>query len=198
MARNFSVAAMGLLVVIGGLLLAGEYVVLRRSHELCSLCQRSINPRARVMAEIGGERRNVCCAHCAITEGIQQRKPVRFLWVTDYNSGAHLDPAKAWYVEGSRVLACEHDMAHMDMSKHPQQLSFDRCSPGTFAFGSRVAAEAFAQANGGVVLPYEAVMRGTERSKARLDGGGVFPFWYFSWQICQVADNSGGHILQSD
>jgi hypothetical protein len=110
-----------------------------------------MKPEARVVIEIGGHRRDVCCAHCALTEGRQENKPVKFIEVTDYPTHKSLDPQHAWYVEGSRVVACEHDMANMGEMKHADQMAFDRCSPGTFAFADRKVAEAFVAENGGVV-----------------------------------------------
>ncbi len=135
-----------------GVLFAGGYwLIQRRSAEWCSICQRHIKPEAHVVVEIGGKRRNVCCAHCALTEGRQENKPVRFIQVTDYRTGKGLDPQHAWFVDGSRVVACEHDMAKMGEMKRMDQMAFDRCSPGTFAFAERESAEAFVAENGGVV-----------------------------------------------
>jgi hypothetical protein len=151
MARKVSVAGLALLVMVAGLLIAGEWSLHQRSNEVCGICQRHINPHAGVIAEIGGQRRHVCCAHCAITEGMQEHKPVRLVEVTDYNSRRKLDPTGAWYVDGSRVVACTHDMAHMDEMKQMAHESFDRCSPGTFAFATRGDAEAFAAKNGGTL-----------------------------------------------
>jgi hypothetical protein len=86
-----------------------------------------------------------------LTEGRQEHKPVKFIEVTDYPTRKSLDPQRAWYVEGSRVVACEHDMANMGEMKHTDQMAFDRCSPGTFAFADRKVAEAFVAENGGVI-----------------------------------------------
>ncbi len=158
MARKRSIAALAALVIVAGLLLGGEYLVLRRSQETCTICKRHINPQAGVIAEIGGQRRHVCCAHCAITEGVQEHKPVRLVEVTDYRSGRKLDPRTAWYVDGSRVVACMHDMTRMGEMKQVEQAAFDRCSPGTFAFATRAEADAFVAANGGVVRDMDALL----------------------------------------
>jgi len=140
-----------LLAVTTGLFAGGYWVVMQRSGESCGICQRHINDRTRVVAEIGGHRRVVCCAHCARTEGQQENKPVRLIEVTDYPTGKRLNPQEAWLVDGSRVMACEHKMSATDETKHAEQMVFDRCSPGTFAFHDRQAAEAFVTENGGVV-----------------------------------------------
>jgi hypothetical protein len=151
MAKKVSVGAIALLSIVAGLLLAGQWSLHRHAEDVCGICQRHINPQAAIIAEIGGRRRHVCCAHCAITEGMQEHKPVRLIEVTDCNSGRKLDPAQAWYVDGSRVVACVHDMAHMNEMKQADHIAFDRCSPGTFAFASRGEAEAFRTQNGGAV-----------------------------------------------
>jgi len=73
-----------------------------------------------------------------------------------------LDPQHAWFVDGSRVVACEHDMAKMGEMKQMDQMSFDRCSPGTFAFADRKAAEAFAAENGGVLHNLAEMVKGIQ------------------------------------
>ena len=140
------------LVVTAALFAGGYRVVKQRSEASCGICQRHINQRARVVAEIGGRRRIVCCAHCARTEGHQENKPVRLIEVTDYPTGERFNPHDAWFVDGSRVIACEHKMPTTNETKHAEQMVFDRCSPGTFAFRDRKAADAFVADNGGVVL----------------------------------------------
>ena len=111
-----------------------------------------------VIAEIGGRREHVCCAHCAVTEGIQEHKRVRLIEVTDYTSGRKLDPGGAWYVDGSRIVACTHDMTRMGEMKEIQQAEFDRCSPGTFAFGTREEAKGFVAKNGGSIRSMEELL----------------------------------------
>ncbi len=166
MARKISMAAIVLLVIVSGLLMTGEWSVHRRSEEVCGICARHINPQAGVIAKIGGIRHHVCCAHCAVTEGFQEHKPVKLIEVTDYSTGRKLDPAKAWYVDGSRVVACEHDMAHMSEAKQTAPARFDRCSPGTFAFADQTQANDFATANGGVVRNMQEMLAGVNAGEA--------------------------------
>jgi hypothetical protein len=167
MARKVSIAGLALLVVIAGLLAAGQWSLHRRSQQQCSICARHINPQAGVIAEIGGRRHRVCCAHCAVTEGRQEHKPVRLIEVTDYSTGRKLDPRQAWYVDGSRIVACTHDMTRMDEMKQVEHTAFDRCSPGTFAFASRAEADTFASTNGGVVSNMEQMLAGVDAEGAR-------------------------------
>ncbi len=167
MARKVSIAALVLLVGVGGLLLAGQWKLHRQAAQFCNICQRHINPQAGVVAEIGSRRERVCCAHCAVTEGLQEHKPVRLIEVTDYNTGRKLDPAQAWDVDGSRIHACEHDMTRMGEMKQVQQATFDRCAPGTFAFASRGEADTFAAKNGGAVLEMKQMLAGVNAGEAR-------------------------------
>jgi hypothetical protein len=167
MARKVSVAAIVLLTVVAGLLLAGTWIARQRSEQVCGICSRHINPKSGVIAEIGSHRRHVCCAHYAVTEGLQEHKPVHLTEVTDYNSGRKLDPRSAWFVDGSRIVACEHDMSHMDDMKQMQHATFDRCSPGTFAFATRADAEAFAASNGGVVRNVDEMLAVVNAGEAR-------------------------------
>jgi len=162
MAKKASIYAAVSILVFCALFASGYWLMHRRSTELCSICQRHIKPEAHVVVEIGGHRREVCCAHCALTEGRQENKPVRFITVTDYHTGKGLDPQHAWFVDGSRVAACEHDMAKMGEMKQTDQMAFDRCSPGTFAFADRRAAEAFVAENGGVVHNLDEMVRGIQ------------------------------------
>ena len=151
MAKKASIYSALALIVLAGLFAGGYSLMHRRSEGYCGFCQRVINPRARVIAEVGGRQRAVCCAHCAVIEARQEHKPLRLMQVTDYTTGQKLNPEQAWFVEGSRVVVCEHDMTKMDVSKHAEQLAFDRCSPGTLAFPDRESARAFVAQNGGIV-----------------------------------------------
>jgi hypothetical protein len=151
MAKKASLYAALTLVILGALAAGGYWAVGSRSDTICSVCQRPIKPELAVLAEIGGQKKRICCARCAITEAHQQKQSLRILQVTDYVSQRKLDPQQAWFVEDSRKMACSHDMARMDMSKYPQQLAFDRCAPGAFAFARREDADAFVVENGGVV-----------------------------------------------
>ena len=160
MAQKISTAALVLLVIVGGLLVAGNWSLHRRSEQVCGICERHISLQAGVIAEVGGRRYHVCCAHCVVTEGLQEHKQVKLIEVTDYNSGRKLDPSRAWYVDGSRNVACTHDMTRMNEMKQVEKAAFDRCSPGTFAFASRGDAEGFAAKNGGAVRNMEEMLAG--------------------------------------
>ncbi len=151
MAKKASTYSVIVLIVIAGLFAGGYMLMIHRTQTECGFCRRHISAKAHVVAEVGGQRRDVCCTHCAVTEALQEKKPLHLIAVTDYPTGKMVSPEGAWFVDGSRVVACEHDMSKMDETKHAENLAFDRCSPGTFAFIDRKAAEEFVAQNGGVV-----------------------------------------------
>ena len=83
---------------------------------------------------------------------------MRFISVRDYSTAKMIDPAQAYYVNQSRALACSHDTMHMDEMKRGEDLAFDRCSPGAFAFAKKEDAEAFVAENGGQILSMEQLL----------------------------------------
>ena len=163
MAKKASIYSTLVLIVVAGLFAGGYLLMNRRSRMECGFCRRQINAKAHVVAEVGGRQRDVCCTHCAVTEARQEKKSLRLIAVTDYPTGKLVSPEGAWFVEDSRVIACQHDMSKMDESKHMEQLAFDRCSPGTFAFSDRKAAEAFVDQNGGVLRSLPEVLAEAEQ-----------------------------------
>ena len=138
-------------IALAGALLGGYWFVLRSQPELCAACQRHISEKSRAIVEVSGKREPVCCVRCGLTIKLQEHKPVRLIEVTDYTSGKSLAPDKAYYVEGSRVMLCEHHVELVDPAKLPYQVVFDRCMPSVFAFATQQEATAFASGNGGAV-----------------------------------------------
>ncbi len=148
------------LVALVGLVAAGYHVMANREEMFCGFCHRVIHANSKVVAEIDGRRRTVCCARCAISEAYQEKKPVRLITVTDYISGTPLDPKQAYFVDGSRKILCDHDAAMLDETKHAVSQTFDRCSPGAYAFARREDAVAFVRENGGEILRLNELMQG--------------------------------------
>ena len=149
-------------LAVAGALLGGYWVVLRRQPELCAACHRHINDQSRAVVEISGEREPVCCVRCGLTIERQEHQQVRLTEVTDYNSGKPLAPDSAYYVEGSRVMLCEHHEGLVDESKRPYEMVFDRCMPSVFAFARQEEADAFASSNGGSVMRLSQVIEEVE------------------------------------
>lgn len=147
-----------LLVVVGAVLFGWYRFVAHPKSVVCGYCNRPLHANLTVAAEIDGKRTQVCCARCAISEANQERKAVRLLLVHDYLTGRAVTPANAWFVGGSRAMACDHDAMRMNEMKGTQELVFDRCSPGIFAFANKSDADAFTTHNGGRVITYEQLM----------------------------------------
>ena len=146
-------------VILAGAGVFGWYrFVAHPKPVVCGYCLRPLHANVKVTAEIDGKRAEVCCPRCAITEANQERKPVRLITVHDYSTGKAMSPETAWYVEGSRVIACEHGAMHMDETKEPQEMAYDRCSPGTLTFATKQQAEDFTAANGGTVISFGQLM----------------------------------------
>ena len=149
-------------VAVAAALLGGYWVVLRSQPELCAACHRHISEQSRAVVEVSGKREPVCCVRCGLTIERQEHQPVRLTEVTDYNSGKPLAPDTAYYVEGSRVMLCEHHEGLVDPAKRPYEVVFDRCMPSVFAFARQEEASAFAVSNGGSVLRLSQVIEEVE------------------------------------
>lgn len=148
-----------LLILIGAGVYAWYRTVAHPAPVACGYCLRPLRANLRVTAEIDGKKAEVCCPRCAITEANQEHKRVRLITVHDYSTGKAMPPETAWYVEGSRIIACEHDAMRMDETTEPQAMAFDRCSPGTLTFATKQQAEDFTAANGGTAISFEQLMR---------------------------------------
>ena len=135
----------------GGAAIGWYKFVARPTRTVCGYCNRPLHSNSMVTAEIEGKRTQACCARCAISEANQLHKALRLVEVHDYHSSKALLPENAWFVEGSRVIACEHEMTRMGDHKDMQDMAFDRCSPGTLAFANQSDAESFEARNGGTV-----------------------------------------------
>lgn len=152
-------------VTVTAALAVGYWFVLRSQPELCSACHRQIDERSRAVVEVSDKTEEVCCVRCGLTIGRQEHQKVRLVEVTDYNSRKPLAPETAYYVEGSRVMVCEHHKELVDQSKRPYEVVFDRCMPSTFAFSRLQDADAFASNNGGKVLDLSQVIDEAESKR---------------------------------
>ena len=156
--RKFVIAVI-LLIAVGALVYGWSRFVNHPTPTECRYCLRPLHANLMVTAEIGGKTAQVCCARCTITEANQEHKPLHLLEVHDYPTGKAVAPEKAWFVEGSRAMACMHDAMRMDDMKGTDELAYDRCSPGTFSFQNKPDADAFIARNGGSVVSYPELMR---------------------------------------
>jgi hypothetical protein len=146
------------LVVAGTGVLGWFKFVVHPAPVACGYCSRPLHANSMVTAEIAGKKTQACCARCAISEANQQHKPIRLIEVHDYLTGKVVSPANAWFVVGSQVIVCEHDMANISEHKDMPDMVFDRCAPGTLAFASKSDADAFVTKNGGAILSFNQLM----------------------------------------
>ena len=147
-----------LLLVVGAGAFAWFRFVAHPEPVTCAYCLRALHANLKVTAEIDGKRAEICCPRCAISEANQERKPIRLITVHDYSTGKAMPPEGAWYVEGSRVIACDHAGMHMGEMKDTQVMAYDRCSPGTLTFATKQQAEDFTAANGGNAISFGQLM----------------------------------------
>jgi len=147
-----------LLIAVGAAAFGWFKFVAHPNPVACGYCNRPLHANSMITAEIAGKQTQACCARCGISEANQQHKPIRMIEVRDYRTGKGLSPASAWFVEGSRVTVCDHDMSHMGEHKAMPDMVFDRCSPGTLAFASQPEADAFVADNGGSVVSFNQLM----------------------------------------
>lgn len=162
MSKTKIAAISGSVLVLVALAAAGLWLLKRTAPNTCRICQREIHAASRAVIERNGERESVCCARCAFTFEEQKHKPIRLVAVTDYVTKQPLAPERAFYVEGSRIILCSKHEPLLDQSKHPYEPVFDRCVPSLYAFTRREDAEAFAAANGGLVLRLDQIHREVE------------------------------------
>ena len=146
------------------------YVLVERPPADCQVCGRPIHPAMETVAEEDGKKLYTCCPTCAITMAAQTGRHVKLLRVTDFDTRKALDPAKAYYVEGSQVNMCSAPHMMPGEEQVPYERTFDRCSPSIIAFASEDAARSFMAKNGGVLKRLDDLMR-EEAAKPGTTGG---------------------------
>jgi hypothetical protein len=127
------------------------YLLNQRQVEVCPFSGRVIQPQTRALVTIGGKKYETCCVRCAITEAQQTGKSLRVEKVADFDTGKLLNPANAWFVEGSTVNFCMR-MAPAAESPGKDTVylrAFDRCSPSALAFSDEQHARVSIAQHGG-------------------------------------------------
>ncbi len=157
-----TVTVIALLAVFGGLGYVGWRMLETRGETSCAVCSRPLHPESTVWAEVDGEQRHFCCAACVLWDERQSGESIEITAVSDYSSGAVLEPSEAVFVVDSNVNHClrqqsvfDPQRTVMDPAKEPGTLEFDRCSPSILAFSDRSAATEFAAQRGGRLLDIE-------------------------------------------
>ncbi|MCC6861907.1 MAG: hypothetical protein IT158_25270 [Bryobacterales bacterium] len=122
---------------------------------LCEACRRDVHHNSRTVAAIDGRSQTFCCPSCALAKGRQRGVPVRFLEMTDFDSGLPLPPARAFLVRGSDLATCRNEHTPVDETGHKPALVYDRCSPSLPAFSTKERAEGFVRSHGGAIFRLE-------------------------------------------
>lgn len=168
MGRGKITAILWSIVVLTTLSLVGYWLLRKTEPDICRICRREIHAQSRAVIEEDGRRETVCCVRCALTLARQQGASVRLVEVNDYVTGQPINPATAFYVEGSRVVLCEkHEPMLLDPTKHPYGRVFDRCEPSIYAFARRDQAEAFAARHGGSLRTLAELLKGISGATSR-------------------------------
>jgi hypothetical protein len=158
--RIIFAAVFGLAIVLAAL--GGAWYLLnQRQVKVCPFSGRPIQPQTRALATVGGKEYQTCCVRCAIIEAQQTGQPLRILKVADFETSKLLDPAAAWFVEGSTVDFCTR-MAPGTASPGREAVyvrAFDRCSPSVLAFSSEHEARAFLALHGGALVRLNDLLR---------------------------------------
>ena len=143
------------LILVSGLSYAGWRYLQTRDHT-CAACLRPVHLNTVTTALVNGKTRHYCCPACAMSDRHQTGANVQVTSLTEYTTGATIQPQSAFLVRGSDRNSCTHHQAPIGPDKQPVQTHFDRCSPSLLAFSSREKAAAFAREHGGKVIPFEA------------------------------------------
>jgi len=141
------VSALALALAVCGL--AGA-AACRRAQPLCEFCRMPIPEATAATAVVEGREVRVCDPRCALTHQEQTGEPTALGTVTDFDSGAALDPARAFYLTGSDT-APDVRQARVSRPMDPIYREWHRCLPSVLAFGSREAAVRFEERHGGLV-----------------------------------------------
>lgn len=139
-------------IVLVAALGAGAWYLLReRPVETCQVCGRVIHADMRTVAKVDGKTVQACCVRCVLTLRSQTGDKIRFLRVTDFDTGEHLSPEKAFYVDGSDVELCSTPAVKPGEELIPSERMFDRCAPSVNAFSTQDEARTFIAQHGGTL-----------------------------------------------
>lgn len=153
---------------VAGVLLAACVVVfgvslVRRSEaRICPVSHRTIHAHSEAVMLVDGKESHVCCVRCALTYGRQAGKVVRLVSVNDFSTARKLQPEKAFYVTGSKLVLCEVPEPLFVDDKQPYPKVFDRCEPSVFAFARSDEADSFVLQNGGRRVALDELLREQE------------------------------------
>lgn len=118
----------------------------------CSACGRAeCGALAFEVEWPSGRVERTCCPRCGLHVLAASKERPAALRVRDFDDGRPIDPATAFFVEGSDVAPCSRHGA--DPPKDPRgcclKTDYDRCLPSLLAFAREDRARAFLGEHGG-------------------------------------------------
>lgn len=151
----------GILMVL--LVGAGFFAVLQRAERsapvLCRVCARPVHAGMgyRLVTATGSE--TACCPRCGMHFQMQRPGVAKAAFAHDFDSGAEIPAAKAFYVEGGDQQYCAHVRpVERKGMQGLAELTFDRCTPPLVAFASETGALKYRHEHGGRLLTYPEAM----------------------------------------
>jgi len=119
-----------------------------RSQPVCEFCHMPIPAQTAARVEVDGHVHRVCDPRCALTHQQQTGEVSTLVRVTDFETGRPLDPARAYYLNGSDT-APDVRQETFRQPMDPMYREWHRCLPSVLAFGSRAAAARYQSVHGG-------------------------------------------------
>ncbi len=126
--------------------------------DLCAICHVPIPERTHTVVETAdGDQLSVCDPRCALTHQEQTGATLALTHVTDFETGAPLEPSGAFYVTGSDVTPDAHDETLRTTPQDVAERHWHRCLPSVLSFGTRNAATRFQRRHGGEIVTLDAL-----------------------------------------
>lgn len=142
------------LALLGGV----GYYLIQQEHLDCDICSRHLHEEASYKIYLSsGKVLDACCARCGLRFE-RSNDDVVSAEVADFTTGEFVPADEAFYVEGSLVRLCAHDLAKRDGMGVLYRLVWDRCLPSLLAFETREQAKFFRRQNGGEIKTYPQVI----------------------------------------
>jgi hypothetical protein len=169
--RNIFATVFAFAIIVAALV-GGWHLQRQRQTKICLFSGRAIPSKTRAFVTVGVKEYETCCLRCAIIEAQQTGKSLSILKVADFETRKLLDPASAWFVEGSTVDFSAR-MATGTESPGEEAVyvcDFDRCSPRILPFSSEKHARAFIASHGGVIKRLDDLEREATSTGLKVQG----------------------------
>ncbi len=127
-------------------------------QEVCDICGVPIPEHTHaVVRTTDGDVLSVCDPRCSLTYQEQTGEALVLTRVTDFETGAPLEPSGAVYLTGSDVAPDAHQETLRAKPNDVAERHWHRCLPSVLAFATRDAADRFRTRNGGEVITLAAL-----------------------------------------